>query len=155
VGQLLDGAAFLSQTNAMQATLRQLIGGALWFHGPSCDLESFVIRVGEPRTREIQYYQLTINCAWRLRQQQQILLSSEAWLYDDDNNIEFEPSVAKFWAKHDPASLIIWSIEVKPQSGDLCFSINYDYKLDILINAAAGQHWVLHRDGLEIWRYRS
>ena len=145
----------MSQTDAMHATLRQLIGGALWFHGPSCDLESFVIRVGEPRTREIQYYQLTINCAWRLRQEQQLLLSSDDYWFNDDNTIAFDPSVAKFWAKHDPASLIIWAIEVKPQSGDICFSINYDYKLDILINAAAGQHWVLHRDGLEIWRYRS
>ncbi|MCA0355014.1 MAG: hypothetical protein LCH85_23715 [Chloroflexi bacterium] len=145
----------MSQLSSIKSTLSQLNGGAFWFHGPSCDLESFVIRVGEPRTREFRYYQLTINCAWRLRQQQQVLLSSEDWLYDDANNIEFEPSVAAFWAKHNPTSLIIWSIDVQPQSGDLCFSINYDYKLDILINAAAGQHWVLHRDGLEIWRYRS
>ncbi|MFD3166529.1 hypothetical protein [Herpetosiphon sp. NSE202] len=145
----------MSQLSSIKSTLSQLSGGALWYHGTSCDLESFVIRVIEPITREIQYYQLTINCAWRLRQHHQVVLSSDDYWFNDDNTIAFEPSVAAFWAKHNPANLIIWAIEVQPQSGDLCFSINHNYQLDILIDAAAGEHWVLHHDGLKICSYRS
>src|SRR5258708_6472925 len=158
--------------NQIQQSLPQLVGLPLWSIGRGGNFLVWVsfghdrrkIFLKNEKKKVVSEYSLHVQCAWRLRHQNKIMIASSDRYYlskdaQEDNN--FDQRITNFLNNQDLSLKIITPIAVD-ESGNLDITLDQEYSLDIFPDSSINteywrifkpysveNHFVFTNDGLK------
>jgi hypothetical protein len=152
----------------VQKALEVLIGEPLWSSGRAADLEWF--QFGQRRsvkdarggTKEVGEYSLHVQCAWRIRHEDQVIVGSRDLYYPpeetDDPPGDFDwdvqganrrdKRIAQLFA-NETRQFLVRQVEVGA-AGSFTIVLDDDYALDVFPqDSLRGEHWRIFKPYLE------
>jgi hypothetical protein len=144
----------------IQKALAALLGESLWSSGRAADLEWFqfgqrrMVKSARGETKEVGEYALHIQCAWRIRHKEQVVVGARDLYYppeeSDDRPEEFDwdvqganrrdKRIAELF-QNETRQFFVRKVEVG-EAGHFTLIFDNDYALDVFPDdSLRGEHW--------------